>query len=259
MATRRKRGKPSKNWTEFRFKIDAYSPGTMPLDRLTAYLAELVNVLGEPKNIHLMEVQEGSTAPLLRVDREADPKVRENLEAVRAQEAPPESMRSFRNLNSMLRADNAVGCFIEVGRKRPLLRFPGREERIDRPITVHQYGAVDGELQRIGGSDKTSHAILLAEGSKVTRLSMSRTTAKRLAPHLFDFVRLFGNGKWKRDPEGQWRLDELAVEDFKVLKRDRLGVVVNELRKIDLDLDSQDLLGEMIRLRYGPDGEDARH
>jgi hypothetical protein len=261
MATKRGPTKVTKkkNWTEFRFEIDAYSPSTMPLDRLTEYLTELVKILGEPKNVHLMAIQGGSTAPLLRVDREADPKVRGNVAAVRAEEARPDAMRSYRHMNAMLRADNAVGSLTETGKKRPLIRFPGREERIERAITVHQYGTIDGELQHIGGKSQTTRAILEAEGRTVTDVKMSRATAKRLSPHLFDFVRLSGDGTWVRDPDGEWHLKEFQVEDFKVLKRDRLGAVVANLRKIGLDLDSPDLLGEMTRLRHGPEGDDARH
>ena len=59
---------------EFQFRINAYTPTTMPLGRLVEYLGELAKILGEDHSIHLVEVDEGSTVLVHKIDAEAVPK-----------------------------------------------------------------------------------------------------------------------------------------------------------------------------------------
>src|ERR1700740_3628056 len=95
--------------TEYRFKIDAYSPDTMPMARLAEYMAELAVLLGERNAVHFRRLTKGSTAVNLRIDREAAPKVRDRVASVRAGDASGEPLRAFRALNKLLRDDNAIG------------------------------------------------------------------------------------------------------------------------------------------------------
>ena len=68
---------------ELRFKINAYSPTTMPMVRLARYLDNLATVLGETNSVHLVSVEEGSTVPVLTVDWEAYPKLRQPFQGAR--------------------------------------------------------------------------------------------------------------------------------------------------------------------------------
>ena len=49
---RKQKPKTTRAGTEYRFKIDAYTPQTMPLVRLAEYMAELAQLLGEPTAVH---------------------------------------------------------------------------------------------------------------------------------------------------------------------------------------------------------------
>src|SRR2546429_112828 len=42
--------------SEYRFKIDAYSPDTMPLNRLAEYLKDLSVLFGESQSVHLVKI-----------------------------------------------------------------------------------------------------------------------------------------------------------------------------------------------------------
>src|SRR5262245_31363298 len=79
---------------EYTFKIDAYSPQTMPLARLAEYLRDIATLFGESERVHLIRIRKGSTVPVLLIEREAEPKVRERLDAVRRNDGPPEAMRA---------------------------------------------------------------------------------------------------------------------------------------------------------------------
>ena len=72
---------------EYRFKIDAYSPDTMPMSRLAQYMAELADLLGEQTAVHFKRITKGSTVLNATVDREAEPKVRDRVSSVRAGDA----------------------------------------------------------------------------------------------------------------------------------------------------------------------------
>src|SRR5713226_178056 len=97
----------TKKVREYRFRIDAYTPETMPLGRLSEYLHDLSVMFGEDKSVHLIKIEGGSTVPVLLVEREAEPKVREQLQAVRQKEAPPDVMAAAANIDKRLRRDNA--------------------------------------------------------------------------------------------------------------------------------------------------------
>ena len=57
---------------EFRFKINAYTPKTIPMLRLAQYMADIASLLGEPTMVHFVKLEEGSTVLVQRVDAEAD-------------------------------------------------------------------------------------------------------------------------------------------------------------------------------------------
>src|SRR6202034_2994476 len=64
----------TKSAREYRFKIDAYSPHTIPLARLSQYLSDLARMMGETANVHLSRVDKGSTVHVICVDWEEAPK-----------------------------------------------------------------------------------------------------------------------------------------------------------------------------------------
>jgi len=62
MAMPRNPKRPRKSGGEYRFKIDAYTPDTMPMSRLAEYMRELSEMLGEPSAVHFERLEPGSTA-----------------------------------------------------------------------------------------------------------------------------------------------------------------------------------------------------
>ncbi len=46
---------------EFRLKIDAYSPKTIPMASLASYMNDLARLLGELASVHFVRLEEGST------------------------------------------------------------------------------------------------------------------------------------------------------------------------------------------------------
>src|SRR5208283_2258674 len=136
---------------EYRFQIDAFTPDTIPMSRLAEYLKDLATILGNEKNVHLSKIEGGSTVPVMLVEWEAEPKLRERLRAIQHKEAPSEALEAAKEIDRKLAEDNAKGVLLDpVGAK--VLDFPGRERATKLeygPIT--QAGSFQGIPIRVGG------------------------------------------------------------------------------------------------------------
>jgi hypothetical protein len=237
--------------TEYRFKIDAYTPDTMPMGRLAEYMTELAVMLGERGSVHFERIESASTIIVHRIDREATPKVRERVKQIRTGEAPSEALRAYGKTNRMLREDDGTGK-LQEGRKGVLINFPGRDEAIEKFPTVRQAGAIDGELTWVGG-DPTGHVTLKSEGREISRIYASKAIAKRLGNKLYEHVRLFGRGRWVRDADGLWTLQDFRVDDFEPLEDIPLSAALERLRAIPSEW-SNESYGELQEIRRGPNG-----
>ena len=88
---------------EFIFKINAYTPDTIPMARLAEYMAELATLLGEKPHVHFKGVFEGSTNVATIIEHEAEQKVRERLRLVKNNEGPTEALNAFKSINKKLK------------------------------------------------------------------------------------------------------------------------------------------------------------
>lgn len=214
---------------ELTWKIDAYTAETMPLERLLEYLDHLSKVLGEGRHLHLVRVQSSSTVPVFKVDAEAYPRVLERARAVTAGIAPPDALRSYRNINRMLKADNGKAALLEGGAE--IIPFPGKDEPAGLVSGVRQTGSLTGTLQKIGGAlEWVPIHLRTFETDTITGCYARKGLAKDLANHLFDPVRLHGRGTWSRTHTGEWELDRFYVDNFDLVKDIALPDAVAALR-----------------------------
>ena len=77
---------------EYKFRIEAYTPDTLPMERLAEYMADLAKVLGEPASVHFVRLDPGSTVLVQKVDEEAEPKVRQRVQKVHSGDGPPDAL-----------------------------------------------------------------------------------------------------------------------------------------------------------------------
>ena len=75
--------------------------------RLAKYLENLATLLGETKSVHLMSIEEGSTVPVLAVEKEAYPKVVKRVNDVRNGIGSEQAQKAKRAIESDLVGDNA--------------------------------------------------------------------------------------------------------------------------------------------------------
>src|SRR5262245_19291571 len=94
---------------EYKFKIDAWTPETLPMKRLAQYMTELATIYGSQESIHFVRLEKGSAAVVKRVEFESIPKVKERLEGIKHRDAPQDAIEAYSTLDQMLAEDNAIG------------------------------------------------------------------------------------------------------------------------------------------------------
>lgn len=241
---------------EFWFRIDAFSPDSIPLERLAEYLADLAVLLGETKSVHLVRIEAGSVVPVLKVEQEAAPKVRDRARKIAWGAGPAEALRAYRKINERLRNDNAVGVLQEPTGGE-IIRFPGREGDAEEDIVViRQQGNIDGEVIRIGGRITPVPVTLQSEDQTFSYCFASRPVAKEMGHRLFEPVRLFGTGRWTRNRQGAWELDQFIIDRFEVLRDEPLSSVLTELRTVPGGDWDAGAIRELLDLRH--EGDEAR-
>jgi hypothetical protein len=214
---------------EFRFKIEAYSPETMPMARLAEYLIQLATILGEEKAVHFVKLEPGSTQVVHRVEREAVPKVRARAASVRRGDGPSEAKRAYRRVNRLLREDNGSAVLEERSTGAQIISFPGVKQRQESFVGVSQRTSIDGKVVRVGGVQKWVPITLQSEGETIPNCYCTPALAKDLGRKLWEYVRLHGLGKWTRDGEGRWTLDSLHVDSFEPLIDETLPQALDRL------------------------------
>ena len=223
-----------KEQREYRFVIDAYSPGTLPMARLAEYMGELARLLGRAGSGALRTL--GGGKHRARPKGRARGRARRDGTTPRSlrQDNPPvDAAKAFTTLNRYLADDDATGILQEGGGAE-VIRFPGREE--PAPVTFgafNQTGVLDGVLIRIGGRDDTVPAHL-HDGDTIHLCNATRDVARRLAGHLYGPpLRVHGNGRWERDADGCWVMKRFNITSFDVLDDAPLGEVARRLRDVE--------------------------
>jgi hypothetical protein len=241
--------KPKPSGEEYRFEIDAYSPAKMPMARLAEYMLPLAQMLGETAHVHFRRLAPGSTVIVSDVEREAVPKVLARVSQVKRGEGTVEVLRAYGAINRLLREDNAVGL-LRTG-TAVVLPFPGRNEAQEEFESVRQHGFVDGVVTGVRGRDETRHITLETADGQLSGFYTTRAIAKALARKYDENVRLFGKGKWTRDKEGVWTLQEFKVEGFEELDDASLSEALAKLRSIPTQWDDT-AYEELSIIRHGP-------
>lgn len=215
--------------------IDAYSPETIPMARLAEYMQNLAILMGHENGVHFERLLPGSTQLAARIDHEYVPKVEAQLDRIRTGDAPTEVLKAQCEIDRLLAEDNATGFLYEgADRGAQVLQFPGVTR--PKPKTYgpfRQEGSLDGVVISVGGADQTAHVQLQNGDLKYTGIETDRETARRLAKHMYEAVRVMGTGRWLRDATGAWILKKFTVTSFVELEPQTLSSAVERLRAIE--------------------------
>ncbi|HOZ47245.1 MAG TPA: hypothetical protein PK468_11595 [Candidatus Hydrogenedentes bacterium] len=253
---RRAMNKASKSkHREYVFKMDAYSIETLPMNRLAEYMSDLATIFGEHKQVHFVRLKKGSVALNIRVDNEAEPKVRNRIRLSKQEEGPPEARTAIQNLNKRLAEDNASGALLGPNEEN-ILQFPGKELFAGPTIgPIRQPGALDGVPIRVGGRGRRPTVPVHLEGleGQFYNCSATREIARGIAKHMFQTpLRVSGIGQWFRGADGEWEMRSFAIHEFREIEGVSLSETVQHLRAIDLHVErNENLLDALADIRSG--------
>lgn len=154
---------------EVRFRINAYTPGTIPMDRLARYMGAFARLLGEPTSVHFDKLIEGSACIVARIEDTAIPKVEERIARIASGDPPADARQAIETLDELLASDNTDGALSDA-EGVTLLPFPGATQRAEPAFgPFNQAGTLDGVVIRVGGRDDPVPVMLeTAKGSKRT-------------------------------------------------------------------------------------------
>jgi hypothetical protein len=233
------------------FKIDGFTPATLPSARLAQYLLDLNALLGSGTKVHFQSLRKGSAQIVQWAEAKALPVIRQRAFAAQT-EKPKRALElteAYERLNQHLVEDNSAAT-LRIGREK-VLDFPGKRTELREiigPITQSEY--LDGQLVRIGGIDATV-PVHLREGDDFHFCTANIEIAKKLAPYLYgQTIRVFGIAYWYRHPKGQWKLDHFRVENFQPLEDISIREATERLRSVPHD-DWDETISGKIKLREG--------
>ncbi len=218
------------------FRIDAWTPETLPMVKLAKYLAKLSIIFGDEEHVHFLKVRKGSAIPEIAVEHVAAPKIAARLRLVGTFEAPPDLEKANQEINRMLREDNASAT-LKIKHGENVLAFPGKKTPLTEEVVVHEQGDLDGVVIRIGGKDDSVPVWIEGEGKVIYKCWANRDMARQLAVYYLDRpVRVTGSGQWCRTPERKWELEDFKIKSFEILEDSPLEEVINDLRQIEGNL-----------------------
>lgn len=214
------------------FRIDVWRPETLPLKRLAEYASELAKLFGSSNDVHLMKIRRGSHVQEFAVAKTARLTVEKQLAMVQSSNAPDELVRPYRNVNQYLRTDGG-SAILKLKGGAKLIEFPGCKTPLAEEVVIHEAGTLDGVVMRVGGKDDTVPVWLEGENREKLTCTASRPIAKELAGHLFgNPVRVSGMGKWRRNADRLWELEDFVIKSWEALNDAPLDEMVTKLRAI---------------------------
>lgn len=236
----------------YRLRIDVFTVDSLPMARLAEYMTALAALLGSRERVHFSHLEQGSAILVSRVEPVALHKVEDRISAVRRGDAPKDAIEAFKAIDIMLAKDGAVAV-LETPTAGNVIEFPGRTR--PKPVKYgpfREHGTLDGRIIRIGGRDETI-PVWLRHGEVEYHCNVrGEDVARRLAPYYLNgVVRVSGNGKWLREENGSWTLQQFDILDFEVLDDSPLTEVVGRLRAVEGGRwhESEDALADILGLR----------
>lgn len=227
--------------------IDRFTPETLPMLRLAAYMREFATLLGSEERVHFKRLRKGSACLVAFPDEQAAPKVKTRIEEVVDRTAPKDALKASREIDDLLADDNAIG-HVELDGAR-VIEFPGRLRPAQEKIgPVRRSASLEGTIFQIGGKDETINVHMRGRDGEI-RAEVSIELARRLAPYLLlGKVRIFGEGEWYR-VNGKWERHRFTATDFTPLDKHSLPDALREIQQIFIDVDADDFASTMNELR----------
>jgi hypothetical protein len=239
------------DFERFEFVLPGYTPETMPLDRLLEYLGQLMLILGNPSDLHLIKIEKSSTKPVFLMPHHAAVKARKRARDTWEGGGPVPARKAYRRIRRMVSEDGGVPARL-TSKSATILEFPSVDLGADQEIgSVRQATSVTGELIRVGGETEFDQILLRdVSGAVIAGCFATKDIAKQLAKHLHEHVRLHGIASWHRDRLGKWQMMRMKVQTFEKVEDESLSEALAAVQGVVVDW-PDDLSEQLLAMRGG--------
>lgn len=217
----------------FEFTVPGYTPETMPLDRLIEYLSQLMIILGQSSDLHLVDIKRSSTKPVMVMPHHAAVKARKRARETWEGGGSQRARQAYQRIRRMVADDGGTPATLST-RDGTILEFPGVDDGADQEISsLRQASSITGELIRVGGETEFDQILIRDfSGEVISGCFSTKDVAKQLAKHLHESVRLDGIATWSRNRQGEWQIQRMKVLSWETLEETKLGDALAELHKL---------------------------
>lgn len=215
------------------FRIDVFTPETIPMAKLAKYMGELAALYGSETLVHFDKMRTGSAILQSKVEQSAVASVGSRLQLVHDFDAPDDLLKAYQNINTLLRSDNAVGT-IKKEKGAVILKFPGRNTVVSKTYKVREAGILDGVVIRIGGKDNSIPVWLQDLDGTINYCEANKEMARELVQnYLGQPIRVTGQGDWLRGEDGLWKLEKFKIAGWSALDTTPLDEIIRKAREQD--------------------------
>jgi hypothetical protein len=242
------------DFDELSFVIPGYSPETIPLKLLIEYLQQMAVVLGDPENLHLVAIDEGSVSPVLHAPKAVALEARDRASRVQRGDGTRKQVDAYNRIRRMVRRDaRGIGkSALLRSADKVILEIPAAPDDSGVLSGVRQATSIDGQLIRVGGAgDDAALQVQDLQGKILSGFTAKRGIAKDLAKLLWEPVRLHGIGLWQRTGEGEWLLERMQVQSFEPLEDEDASLTLERLRSLNVQW-PEDALDRLRAEREAP-------
>jgi hypothetical protein len=218
----------------YTFRVQNFTPETMPFGRLVEYHAEIKKMLGVANNLHLTDVFDGSQGNRFRVDFNYQAALQNRIAELNAGTAPKNAAKAQDTLNAMLKMEFTSADFVDnLGQN--VIALPGKG--LDSPSSIRmRYAATFmGELYHIAGTKDDVKIRISTEVYGVVFCATTRDIDKGLCDFLFEDIKVSGRETWTRNELEKWNIDDFSITDFASVKRESLRRYIDEIRSIGIN------------------------
>lgn len=222
----------------YTFKIDGFTPESMPFRRLVKYYEKIEKLLGLDGHLHLIGIKQGSHASAFAIDRRAETELNKRFLAIRTGRAPREVHNAIDEINDLLAVDETSGALLGPSGGE-VIAFPGRLREEGDSFKITARIRVIGELYSVTGDENGVDLRLRTDAWGVVRARVSGDVEgklrQKLKRFLFEQVEASGSGVWRREEMTSWKIGEFDVDHIAPVKEQSLRETIDRIRNLGLE------------------------
>lgn len=211
-------------------------------------MAELARLMGSSDSVHFDRIEDKSVSIVALASQEDIALISPRVRGASRGDLSADGASAFRKLNELL-SDDGWHAEMRLPRSGEVIAFPGKARTSVALRSMSQTTSIQGRLIRLEGAGEMVKVGLEIDGQLTARISLDAHNAQKLATHFHKFVRLTGEGRWKRDSSGRWSLESLTASSFELLNDEDLRDVLLRLGETIPPGSGKDIVAAVSELR----------